>query len=196
MKSKKIGITGGIGAGKSLVSKVFKILGVPVYNADYRAKQLMIIDDELIKDIKERFGEEAYLPGGKIDRDYLATNVFNDKEQLNALNSLVHPAVQRDFEKWCEMKNTPYILKEAALIFEAGSYRHLDKTICVTASKETRIRRILDRDEFRKQDEIYKIMENQWKEEDKTKLADFVIVNDNKQMILPQILKIHHTLSN
>ncbi len=190
----RVGITGGIGAGKSLVTKLFQVLGVPVYYADDRAKYLMNIRPELRQSIIRLFGPKAYGPDGRINRPYLAKTVFSDPNKLKALEDLVHPVVFQDTENWEEKhKNVPYTLREAALLFESGNYKKLDKVITVTAPKEIRIQRILHRDKVPREAVLAR-MRRQWPEEEKVKRSDFVIINDNKHLLIPQVLKIHADL--
>jgi len=199
MQSKpvKVGITGGIGAGKSIVSKVFKLLGIPVYNADKRAKELMQASPFVIRQIKGQFGHASFDSSGEINRSFLAKEVFNDKKKLEILNGIVHPAVDLDFINWVSNHSGyKYILKEAALLVETGSYKRLDYLIVVTAPEENRIKRILERDEHRSVKDIRAIISNQLAEEVKVEGADFVIKNDDQTLLLPQILKIHNFLLN
>lgn len=158
----KIGITGGIGSGKSTVCRLFEELGIPVYNADERAKYLMQHEHYLIDEIKKNFGEEVY-ENGQLNRALLASKVFHDKEKVNLLNSLVHPAVFRDSERWIEEQQTahpPYAIKEAALLIEAGSYKYLDKLIVVTAPLAVRLQRVCERDQV-SVEEVQARMKNQ-----------------------------------
>ncbi|MBT30118.1 MAG: dephospho-CoA kinase [Thalassobius sp.] len=194
MKNKPliIGITGGIGSGKSVVCKIFKSLGIPVYDSDSRAKWLMRYSEDLINEIKKNFGQNSYLPDGQVNNKYLAENVFHDKEKLKLLSSLTHPAVGKDFQNWVEKnQNQKYLLKEAALIFEAGIYKTLDKTILVTAPQEIKIDRVLKRDPHRDKAQVLAIMDKQMSDDEKIPLADFIITNDDTEMILPQVLKLH-----
>lgn len=192
----KIGITGGIGSGKSTVCRLFEELGIPVYNADERAKYLMQHEHYLIDEIKKNFGEEVY-ENGQLNRALLASKVFHDKEKVNLLNSLVHPAVFRDSERWVEEQQTahpPYAIKEAALLIEAGSYKYLDKLIVVTAPLAVRLQRVCERDQV-SVEEVQARMKNQLPEEEKIKLADFVIVNDKgREDLRIQVQKIHEQL--
>ena len=191
----KIGVTGGIGAGKTVVCRVFSHLNIPVYSADDRAKWLMANDPELVGQIKKQFGAGAYDKNG-LNRAYLARRVFSDETKLQLLNSLVHPAVGKDFQQWAESAaDAPYCIKEAALLFESGSYRELDKTILVYAPEDIRIKRVLNRDPQRTESDVKAIMGNQMDEEEKRKYADFILLNDDKEMILPQVLKLHQTLT-
>lgn len=155
----------------------------------------MAFNEDLQGEIKKAFGEKSYLAPHKINRDYLAAEVFNNSEKLKKLNSLVHPAVGKDFQTWTNMhKESPYVIKEAALLFESGSYKSLDKIITVFASETTRIKRVQKRDSFRSEDEIKSIIAKQFPEKERQKLADFVIDNDGGQLIFPQLLKIHQQL--
>ena len=192
----KAGITGGIGSGKTTVCKMFEKLGIPVYYADDRAKYLMQHEHFLIDQIKKNFGEDVYI-NGTLDRKLLASKVFNDPVKLALLNSLVHPAVFRDTERWMEEqreKKVPYVLKEAALLVETGSYKSLDKLLVVTAPLNTRIERVSERDKIG-EEEIMARVKNQLPEDDKVKLASFVITNNGSLKELEQqVLKIHHKM--
>jgi len=190
----KIGITGGIGSGKTTVARVFEQLGVPVYNADYRAKEIMNSEPLVKERLKELFGDSIYNSEGKADRKKIAELVFKDKNKLNELNSVIHPAVWLDGENWLKQYTAkPYILKEAAILFESGGNKGLDKVIMVSAPKEVRIERVMKRDNVTIQ-EVEARMANQWDDERKEKLSDFVIVNDGKSLVIPQVLKIHQLL--
>jgi len=189
----KVGITGGIGSGKTTVCKIFEVLGVPVYYADDRAKELMQTDLKLIAAVKEIFGEKAYADG-KLNRSYIASVAFSNKALLAKLNAAVHPAVARDSAEWMTRHGEqPYVLKEAALLFESGWHRQLDKVICVHAPQEERIRRLKERDKA-SYEEITARMKNQMSAEEKMKLADYIIYNDNRHRLIPQVLAIHHIL--
>jgi dephospho-CoA kinase len=188
----QIGITGGIGSGKSLVCKIFHCLGVPVYDADSHAKGLMTTDGILVSEIKKEFGELSYNIDGSLNRAYLSHTVFNDTKQLEILNRLVHPRVGADYRHWVEQhKNHPYVLKEAALLFESGSHRSLDKVIVVYAPEELRIQRVLRRDKHRSADQVLAIIQNQMSEEEKMKKADYKIRNDEALLLIPQVLELH-----
>ncbi|MGC4022707.1 MAG: dephospho-CoA kinase [Cyclobacteriaceae bacterium] len=190
-KPLRIGVTGGIGSGKSLVCKIFATLGVPVYDADTRAKMLMTEDLILLEQIKNKFGSEAY-SSGTLNREYLSKRVFNDPEKLKELNSLVHPRVAEDSERWIQSnKDRKYIVKEAALLYESGSYKSLDKIIVVTAPEEVRIKRVLKRDQGRTKEDLLKIIKSQMSEEEKVGRADFIITNDESELLIPQVLKLH-----
>jgi len=188
----QIGITGGIGSGKSLICRIFQVLNVPVYDADSRAKKLMTTDGILIDQIKKEFGSLSYDKEGVLNRDLLSKAVFNQPEKLSKLNSMVHPRVAADYNRWVhEQSGTSYCLKEAALLFEAGSYQSLDKIIVVTAPNELRIRRVLQRDSYRNITDVERIIKNQMSQEEKIKKADFVIKNDESELVVPQVLKLH-----
>ena len=187
----KIGITGNIGSGKTTVSTIFEVLGIPVFYADDEAKKVMTADAELIEGIKQAFGNHAYFDDGSLNRKHIAGIVFNNAAQLDKLNALVHPAVFRAFDKWVpQFKNVPYVLKEAAILFESGSYKMCDKSIMVTAPLELRIQRIMQRDKL-SEAEIMQREARQFTEEKKIKLADYSIKNDNKQLVIPQVLALH-----
>lgn len=187
---KIIGITGGIGSGKTTVCGIFAELGVPVYYADDRAKAVMVEDAELMLAIREAFGEEAYVDG-KLNRPFLAQRVFNSEEELAKLNKLVHPAVARDFTEWATAhSDSPYIIKEAAILFESGAYRSVQETVMVTAPEEVRIQRVVKRDGITGA-EVRQRMDRQWSEERKAEMADHIIVNDGGRLLIPQVLALH-----
>jgi len=192
----KVGITGGIGVGKTTVCKIFATLGIPIYEADSRSKWLLVNDNTLKTAIQNSFGEEVYLSNGQINREFLAQQIFTNPLAAKHLESLIHPAVRTDFEEWLNNQplQLPYILKEAALLVEAGSYRELDKLIVVTADKDLRIKRVLARDAHRTQAELEAIMLKQLPEEEKIKRADFVVYNNETEALIPQVLAIHQQL--
>ena len=188
----KVGITGGIGSGKTTVAKVFEVLGVPVYYADEAAKRLMN-EDEILKDkIQHHFGKECYVEG-KLNRKYLSELVFTNDKKLALLNSIVHPATIADAQKWMQQQTTPYAVKEAALIFESGSQQELDYVIGVFTPIPMRIQRVIKRDQLSRE-EIKARMDKQMDESIKMRLCDFVITNDEQQMVIPQVIQIHNTI--
>lgn len=190
-----IGITGGIGAGKTLVSRIFELLRIPVFNADEVAKEILASDKEVREKVIEIFGRRAYI-GKKPNRKYLAKSIFGNDEMRLKLNHIVHPAVGRAFEQWVEEnKNKPYVLKEAAIIFETGGEKNLDAVILVTAPENLRIERVMKRDKVTEK-EVRDRMTAQWSDEEKIKRADYHIVNDEKTAIIPQVLKLHDVLIN
>ena len=188
----KVGLTGGIGSGKSMVARIFEVLGIPVYYADEAARQLQNNDPELKRGIIGLFGPQAYREG-KLDRKYISGLVFLNKEKLDQLNALVHPATIHDAGRWMKQQTAPYAIKEAALIFESGSQRDLDYVIGVTAPESLRIKRTMQRDSI-SAEEVIKRMENQMQDRIKMRLCDFVIHNDEHQLLIPQVLGIHEKL--
>jgi dephospho-CoA kinase len=188
----RIGLTGGIGSGKSTVAQLFEVLGIPVYYADDAAKQLMNTDAELKMVIQKHLGIEIY-KNNKLDRQYLASIVFNDPAKLDLLNSIVHPATIRDAEQWMKQQTSPYAIKEAALLFESGAAEHTDYVIGVYAPEDLRIKRTMDRDGLNRE-EVLKRISRQIDEEMKMKLCDFIINNDEQQLIIPQVMELHEKL--
>jgi dephospho-CoA kinase len=188
----RIGITGGIGSGKSTVAKVFEVLGIPVYYADEAAKRIMNEDEPLKQLIIQHFGAAAY-KNNLLDRQYLASQVFDNKEKLELLNSLVHPATIRDGEEWMHKQTAPYAIKEAALIFESGTQDQLDYIIGVSAPAPLRILRAMKRDGSSR-DQVLARMSKQIQEVIKIRLCDFVIYNDEQQAVIPQVTKLHDQL--
>ncbi len=188
-----VGLTGNIGSGKTTVSRLFACLGVPVYYADDAGKRLMREDEELKAAVQARFGAAIYKEG-ELDRAALAAIVFNDAAELKALEALVHPAVFKDSIAWGQRHlDAPYLLREAALTFESGSYKLLDKVIVVTASEAERVRRVISRDGVTAE-QVRARMDKQWKEEKKMEMADFVINNEGTELLIPQVLEIHHKM--
>jgi dephospho-CoA kinase len=187
-----IGLTGGIGSGKTTVAKIFELLGIPVYYADDAAKRIMNEDEELKAAIQKQFGHEAY-KNGELDRSYLSAKVFSDPLQLEILNSLVHPATIRDAGKWMSQQKASYTIKEAALIFESGSAEHLDYVIGVYAPAQLRIKRTMQRNDMT-YDDVKQRMDKQLDENMKMKLCDFVIYNDEEHLLIPQVIELHQKL--
>lgn len=190
----KVGITGGIGSGKTTICKIFETLGIPVYYADERAKWLMANDVNVKQKILDLLGQEAYFRNGALNRKYISAVVFQDKHKLRLLNEIVHPAVFKDGDDWFRQKTgMPYVLKEAALLVESGGYKQLDKLIVVSAPEELRLQRVMDRDGS-KRDEVLKRIINQTSEQKRLEHADFVIQNDGKNSLLNQVFLIHREL--
>lgn len=185
----RIGLTGGIGSGKSTVARFFNVLGIPVYDADSAAKRLMAEDASLKSDIINAFGADSYI-NGKLNRKFLSEVVFKDESKLALLNSLVHPATIRDADEWMQKQNTPYIIKEAALIFESGSHKHLDLVIGVKSPVALRIERTMKRNNITAA-QVEARMKFQMNEDRKMELCDFIIENDEKNMLIPQVLLLH-----
>jgi dephospho-CoA kinase len=194
----KVGITGGIGSGKTTVCEIFERLGVPVYYADKQAKYLMETDKNLREGIRQLFGDEAFDAENKLNRAFIAGIVFKDEAKLLALNALVHPAVKADYDSWNAIlarKEYPYSLKEAALLVESGSYKDLDKLIVVSAPLEDRIKRVMARDNITAE-QVKTRIDAQLPESEKVKLADYVIDNNLIMELLPQVGKVHLDLLN
>jgi dephospho-CoA kinase len=190
----RIGLTGGIGSGKSTVAKIFETLGIPVFYADAAARQVMNEDEELKQKMKETFGDAAY-ENGMLNRKYIADIVFNDPFRLEQLNALVHPAAIAMAEKWMRQQTAPYAIKEAALFFEAGSTEGLDYIIGVYTPQHLRVHRVMERDNVTRE-EVLARMSKQINEEMKMRLCDFVIVNDEQNMVIPQVLQLHEKFLN
>ena len=190
-----VGITGGIGAGKSIITEIFKRLKIPVFNSDVEAKNFL--DDTVVKsNLKDYFGEIIFDTAKKINTKKLAEIVFNDPEALKYLNSLIHPLVRNHFKNWCLLQiSNPYVILEAAILFESGFNKDVDKTITIFSPKEIRISRIMKRDGMNEQ-EILQRMKNQMDDEIKNKFSDFIIYNDEEHLVIPQVLKIHKDLLN
>ena len=194
----RIGITGGIGSGKSIVSRLFHALGAPVYDADTRARWVMENDKVLRSELLAAFGPDTYDAAGRLNRPALAGIVFNNPARLAQLNGLVHPHVGTDFERWAaaqQQAGHAYVLKEAALLFEAGSYKQLDRIITVFAPLAVRTARVLRRDPQRSAADVAAIMAKQLNEEEKMQRADYVLMNDDAQPLLPQVQTMHATFS-
>lgn len=186
----KIGITGGIGSGKTTVCKVFELLGIPVFYADAVAKTIMIQNMEVRAALIETFGKETYHPDGSLNRAYIGNLVFNSTQQLEKLNQIVHPAVFKAFDEWVVKQKSPYVVKEAALLFESGSYQLCDINVLVVAPEDLKIARIRKRDGS-KTEEILARMAKQMTDQQKTLLADYLLQNDEQQLLIPQILELH-----
>ena len=185
----KIGITGGIGSGKSTVCRVFSVMGIPVFEADKVARKLMDTDEEIHEKLVRLFGAAVYLPDQTVNRKYLAGIVFKDPSLLAKLNEIIHPVVRKTFFDWCERQKSPYIIHEAAILFESGFYKMMDKTITVVTSEDERIHRVMKRDGIT-MELVKERIKNQWSDEERMKLADFVIGNNDDQLIIPQIIEI------
>ncbi|MBQ0788114.1 MAG: dephospho-CoA kinase [Oceanihabitans sp.] len=191
---KIVGLTGGIGSGKTTVAKQFKKLGVPIYIADDEAKKLMNRSKVIRRKLLALFGENAY-KNEELNRPYLAKIIFNDKKVLQKMNAIVHPKVANHFKSWLKKQNAPYIIKEVAILFENGSYKQCDYIITVTAAKENRIARLLQRDETTVS-KIEAIMNNQWQDDEKIALSQFVISNDILENTIIQVQNTHNQILN
>jgi len=184
-----IGITGGIGSGKSTVCKVFRLLGVPIFEADIVAKELINSNSEIKTKLIHLFGEGIYMPNEAVDRKKLANIIFNDNIQLAKVNELVHPVVRNEFENWVKKQNTPYIIHEAAILFESGFYKMMDFTILVSAPESQRVERVIKRDGTSEK-QVKERMEKQWSNAKKKQLASVEIKNADNDLIIPQVVKI------
>ena len=187
----KVGITGGIGSGKSVVAKIFSTLGIPVYESDQRAKWLIEYNKDIVSEIRDFLGNEAYNEDGKYDKVFVSKAVFQNEELLRKLNQIVHPRVRQDFEDWVLLQNAPFVLKEAAIISRNAG---LDKIIVVHSPKDLRIKRLLKRDTHRNLSEIEKVISNQKTEKEFLEMADFVINNDDKELLIPQVIEVYKKL--
>ncbi len=188
----KVGLTGGIGSGKSTVARVFEVLGIPVYYADEETKRLMNEDPALKEKIIEHFGKESY-DQQELNRAHIAGIVFNDKAKLDLLNSLTHPVTIRHADEWMKKQTAVYTIKEAALLFESGADKHLDKIIGVSAPLAVRIKRVMKRDNVTSE-EVLKRINRQMAEEEKMKRCDFILHNDEEQLLIPQVFQLHEKL--
>ena len=189
----KIGLTGGIGAGKTTVSKIFKSLGIPVFNSDEHSKNLLVKNKGTIKEIIKEFGE-AIMEDESINFPKLSQIIFTDKKKLESINNILHPKVALLFSEWLKKKKCKYIIKESALLFESNTASLLDKIILVQSVKKTRIQRVIQRDN-RTQKEVERIINNQIKEKEIINCVDYIINNDKKELLVPKVVKLHQCLS-
>ncbi len=194
MKSVTVGITGGIGSGKTLICRIFEIFNVPVYHSDDRAKTLMNEDPEIREQLIDLFGKDSYTTHG-LNRKLIASQTFKNPDRLASLNLIVHPKVRDDFKQWVLDSRAPLVMKESALLFETGGYKELDHVVTVTAPERVRIQRVLSRDEHRSTSDILDIISNQWKDEQRIALSSHVIVNDDRKLVLPQVLQTFKSLN-
>ncbi len=189
----KVGVTGGIGSGKSTVCRVFQVLGVPVYYADVRARELSGKHPDIIAGYKTILGEEAYSADGSLNRTFVAAKIFSDERLLKRVNQMVHPVVQHDFISWTKQFDAPFVIEEAAVLFENGGYHHLDKIILITAPLHIRIQRVVNRDGVTPA-MVKRRMERQWSDAQKVPLSDYVIHNDDHVLIMPQVLEVYEAI--
>lgn len=187
----KIGITGGIGSGKTTVCQVFEVLGIPVFYADQEAKTLMLVNTEVRNALIETFGKNTYREDGSLNREFLAKLVFNDDESLIKLNQIVHPAVFNAFNEWAGKQSAPYVVKEAALLFESASYKLCDSNVLVISPEKLKIERIKKRDQA-STEQILARMAKQMTDAEKAEMADYTLINDEKQLLIPQIIELHN----
>lgn len=190
---KTVGLTGGIGSGKTTVARMFEAYGIPIYIADDEAKNLMHTSTEICEALQNLLGEAVY-KNGELDRPFMANLIFNDKALLEKVNNVVHPAVEAHFQEWKKKHNAPYCIKEVAILFENGSYKRCDKTILVVTNEEERIARVMKRDNVNREKVLERI-KNQWTDEEKISLADYIIKNENLTHTEEQVKKLHDILS-
>ncbi len=189
----KVVVTGGIGSGKTFICSVFKNLGIPIFHADTEARTIMNKNKSIINQIKHTFGADIYLKNDVLDRKKLANIVFNDSFALENLNQIVHPEVRRSFKNWSSNQQSYYVIQESAIVFENNQITQFDKIITVTAPLKVRVKRIIERNNINKEEVLARI-NNQVSDAYKVKHSDYVIFNDGKTMILPQIIEIHKRL--
>jgi dephospho-CoA kinase len=190
---KRVGVTGGIGSGKTLVCKVFNILGIPVYNADHSAR--MLVDKEILlqNELKAFFGDGIFTDKG-LNRPLFSSMIFHQKQKLDAANRIIHPWVRKDFEQWAALhQDKAYVVEEAAILFESGGYKMMDKCITVVSPIELRIKRLLKRPGLTPE-RIEEILNNQWTDKERIRYSDFILINDEKIPLLPQILHVHRQI--
>ena len=191
----KVGITGGIGSGKTTICQFFELLDIPVFTADIQAKRLMVTSPDIKNKLISILGKDIYFKDQSLDRKKIAKLIFNSPDLLSKINALVHPAVHEEFEKWCVKQKSPYVLFEAAILFECGLYKKMDMNVLITASEENRINRVIVRDNISKEEVKIKIAK-QWKEEEKEAYADYIIHNDNQELLIPQLLNLDKKIKN
>jgi len=187
-----VGLTGGIGSGKTTVAQIFKSLGIPVFVADEESKKLLDSDLELQKQLKDLLGDDL-VKEGKVDRPYMASLIFNDADLLQKANALIHPAVGRAFKSWHQNQSAPYAIREAAILFESGSHQDCNSIVVVSAPEELRLRRVMKRS-GETEEQVKSRMNKQWPQSKKEALADYLIFNDHREMLIPQVLKVHESL--
>jgi dephospho-CoA kinase len=190
----KIGVTGGIGSGKTTVSRIFQSLGIPVYFADARAKQLILKDQTLRNGYIRLFGSDVYTYDGLLNRKLIADRIFNNPKLLKEVNSLVHPVVRKDFDRWCMGQTAPFVIQEAAVLIEGGGYKLMDRVVLVSAPEELRIKRVTSRDGSTRE-LVEQRMKNQWPTDRLREFCDFEVLADDKQLVTPQVLRIHKELT-
>ncbi|MDG5798740.1 dephospho-CoA kinase [Marinilabiliaceae bacterium ANBcel2] len=194
MRPLKVGITGGIGSGKSTVCYIFETIGVPVYYSDLRARKLINSNSSIIKTYKRIFGDDIY-SDGELDRKRVAEILFKDRGLVKEINKIVHPVIRADFQIWASKQTAPYVLNEAAVLFEGGGYKYMDFIITVSAPEEIRVSRVINRDSSSTKT-VKERIDNQWSDKERTDKSDFVLYADDKQLIVPQVLNLHKILLN
>ncbi len=188
----KIGLTGGIGSGKTTIAKIFETLNIPIYYSDYWAKYLTNNDEQIKQSLINKYGKHLY-KNNKLNKNVLADIIFNNKSELEYVNSLIHPVVAEHFKNWAENQKSDYIIKEAAILFESGAYKQVDKIITVVSNIKTRIKRIKERDNI-DEELILKKIKSQMPDNEKIDKSDFIIYNNENDFLIPQVLNIHNKL--
>ena len=191
----KLAITGGIGSGKSVVSRMMNVLGVPVYDCDVNAKRLMTEDEHIVSELKRMFGEECYEDDGTLNRQYIAARIFTDKENIERVNALVHPAVKRDFEQWTTRQNANVVAVETAILYESGMMESVNKVLVVWAEKETAVKRTMERSGMNRM-QVENRMNNQMCVDDLLLMSDYSLYNDGDEPLLPQVMALVQELKN
>lgn len=192
----KVGVTGGIGSGKSTVCNILRNLGVPIFTSDLEARKLLNTDEQIKEQIKTTFDVDMYTSAGTLDRERMSKCVFNNVEELEKLNNIVHPRVNEVFELWAKKhERRPYVVKEAAILFETGNHKKMDKVVTVFCPKKIRIQRIIERDQVTKE-QVEKRMIFQFTDEERNTLADFIVLNDGVEDLLPQVMELHEIFLN
>ncbi len=191
----KLAITGGIGSGKSVVSRIMDILGVPVYDCDSNAKRLMVSDGFIASELKRMFGEECYEEDGTLNRQYIASCIFTDKQNIKRVNSLVHPVVKRDFELWATRQNAELVAVETAILYESGMVGAVDKVLVVWTDRETAIKRVVERNAMNR-NQVENRLDNQMSTDDLLLLSDYSLYNDGDEPLLPQVIDLIEQLKN
>ncbi|MBQ2289586.1 MAG: dephospho-CoA kinase, partial [Bacteroidaceae bacterium] len=191
----KLAITGSIGSGKSVVSRMMNVLGVPVYDCDVNAKRLMTDDEFIVSELKRMFGDECYEDDGTLNRQYIASRIFTDKENIKRVNSLVHPVVKRDFEEWAVRQESSVVAVETAILYESGMIEAVDKVLVVWADRETAINRTMQRSGMNRI-QVENRMNNQMSVDDLLLMSDYSLYNDGDEPLLPRVMSIVEELKN
>ncbi len=189
----KIGITGGIGSGKTIVCEIFKLLGIPVFQADFVAGKLINSDAVIRSELISRYGNDIYQTDRKVNREKLAGIIFNDDAELEKVNKIIHPVVRNEFMNWVKNQEAEYVIHEAAILFESGFYKMMDAVILVTAPEEMRIERVIKRNGLTRENVLSRIAK-QWPDSEKRKFATFELINDNKSLLIPKIIEIDNKI--
>ncbi len=190
----KVGITGGIGSGKSVVAKIFEILGIPVYNSDIEAKKIITTNKEIKSLYIKLFGEKAFIDG-ILNRTYVAGKLFNNKKLIEQIQSTLHPLVHEDFNKWSKNQASEIVMNESALLFESGGNKFMNEIIMIAAPEDLRIKRVMQRDGITKEEVLSRI-QNQWDDEIKLQNSNYHIISNDKDLVIPQVLKIYNAIKN